>query len=904
MLHSFTTPTVVRRAGVVLGLGLALAVVPAPSAPAAPLPAAPASRDVGDWQVRNVAGGAWEISWRAPERLPVGADRPVIVSDGDPVGTTALAQDGRTVTAVVTSEVAPAPADLDVMLSGDRIDVVGQDLQPGRIDTSGPDAGTLLDFDPATPGDLPVVSSDYTGDPVPIDGFENPVEFVGHVVEPALDEGSGNRPLVLFLHGRHEYCYTTETDGEVSDWPCSGTSLEVPSQLGYDYAQRVLASQGYTTVSIRVNGINAQDWNADDGGADARATLVRAHLDYWTGRAAEHRVDLSRVVLIGHSRGGEGVARAALQIPLSAPYRVVGAVFIAPTDFSGQAVPYIPTVTLLPYCDGDVSDLQGQYFTDAARDLAGDDTALHSSVLVLGANHNFFNSEWTPGESAAPSNDDWWGDAEAACGTSDPGRLSPAGQRSVGTAYLAGAVHLFAGEQDEAAALFDGTHVRVASTGDAVVLSHAVGGGRDIRRPNGDSGLTLATADTQFCLGVDNYGGAHKICGRDTYGWGQTPHWEQQGYLYPVRRALEMSWDAAGQVGGLALDEPLDLTDRLLELRTIVDPGLGDVRLAVRLTDADGSSADLTPSDGETVAALPTGDELSRRWAQTVTVDASAAALDSSRITSIELVALSARGRVWVLDAAAAPATLPALVAKRVPLLSLGAVEVAEGDGETVTARIPFTVEGTVRTRSRFIVRTGGSDVAKASTDTIEVSPGQTSGSIPVDIVGDDEPDLWNNSSFAVTAWGSLGIVTDDYQGQVTVLDDDPLPEITIKALHGTVREGQKAKWRISLASPIGSEVWFNVRAVAGPASVPALKGGDVKRTWRQRYVYPGTVGDPLWEQEVYLPASIQPGGRSTVVSVPIRADGRKEGREQLTLEFDLNGQTFTRTVYVAASRG
>ena len=91
----------------------------------------------------------------------------------------------------------------------DRIDVVGQDLQPGRIDTSGPDAGTLLDFDPATPGDLPVVSSDYTGDPVPIDGFENPVEFVGHVVEPALDEGSGNRPLVLFLHGRHEYCYTT-----------------------------------------------------------------------------------------------------------------------------------------------------------------------------------------------------------------------------------------------------------------------------------------------------------------------------------------------------------------------------------------------------------------------------------------------------------------------------------------------------------------------------------------------------------------------------------------------------------------------------------------------------------------------------------------------------------------------
>jgi dienelactone hydrolase len=885
-------------------LCLVLPAVPAAAPPAVPLPAAPTARDLGDWRVRNVAGGAWEVSWRSPKRLPVGADRPVIVNDGSPVGTTALAGDGRTVTAVVTSAAAPEPADLDVMLSGDRIDVAGQDLEPGSIDTTGPGAGTLLDFDPATPGDLAVVSSDYTGDAVPIEGFENPVEFVGHVVEPALDEGSGDRPLVLFLHGRHEYCYSTDPEGEVSDWPCSGDSLEVPSQLGYDYAQRVLASQGYTTVSIRVNGINAQDWTLDDGGADARATLVRAHLDYWVGQAAEHRVDLSRVVLIGHSRGGEGVARAALQIPLSAPYRVVGAVFIAPTDFSGQAVPYIPTVTLLPYCDGDVSDLQGQYFTDAARDLAADDTALHSSVLVLGANHNFFNTEWTPGESAAPSFDDWWGDSEAACGTSDPGRLTAAGQRSVGTAYLAGAVHLFTGEQDEAAALFDGSHVRVASTGDSVVLSHAVGGGRDLRRPNADSGLTLATADTQFCLGVDNYGGPHKVCGRDTYGWSQDPHWPQQGELYPVRRALEVSWDAAGQVGGLALDEPLDLTGKLLELRTIVDPGVGDVELAVRLTDADGASADLTPSGGGTVAALPTGDSLSRRWAQTVTVDASAATLDASRITSIELVGLSAKGRVWVLDAAGVPATLPALVNRRIPLLSLGAVEVAEGDFETVTARVPFTVEGTVRTRSRFIVRTSGSDVAKASTNTIELSPGQTSGSIPVDIMGDDEPDLWNQSSFAVTAWGSLGIVTDDYQGQVTVIDDDPLPEITVKAVRGTVREGKQAKWKITMASPIGTEVWFDTKVLPGPAGVPALTGGDLPRKWRQWYVYPGTVGDPLYEQEVYLQTAIQPGKRSVVVSVPIRADGRKEGREQLTLQFTVNEQVYTQTVYVAASKG
>ena len=102
-------------------------------------------------------------------------------------------------------------------------------------------------------------------------------------------------------------------------------------------------------------------------------------------------------MLVGHSRGGEGVDRASIQIPLSAPYRIAGQVLVAPTDFGIQTAPYVPTVTLLPYCDGDVSDLQGQKFTDVSRDLAAGDTSLKSSVLVMGANHNFFNTEWTPG---------------------------------------------------------------------------------------------------------------------------------------------------------------------------------------------------------------------------------------------------------------------------------------------------------------------------------------------------------------------------------------------------------------------------------------------------------------------------------------------------------------------------
>ena len=157
----------------------------------------------------------------------------------------------------------------------------------------------------------------------------------------------------------------------------------------------MLASHGFATVSIRANGINAQDRLLDDHGADARATIVEQHLAHWVDLADAHQVDLSKVLLVGQAEGGEGVDRAALRIPLGAPYEISGQVLLAPTNFGTQTAAYVPTVTLLPYCDRAIDRVGGQQFTDAARDLTADDTSLKSSVLVLGANHSFFNSEWT-----------------------------------------------------------------------------------------------------------------------------------------------------------------------------------------------------------------------------------------------------------------------------------------------------------------------------------------------------------------------------------------------------------------------------------------------------------------------------------------------------------------------------
>ena len=82
----------------------------------------------------------------------------------------------------------------------------------------------------------------------------------------------------------------------------------MPSYLGYDYVQRLLAGQGYVTVSISADAINALDFQDADGGAAARAALIRDHLRAWVGFAdsGTHPADLSNVVLVGHSRGGEG----------------------------------------------------------------------------------------------------------------------------------------------------------------------------------------------------------------------------------------------------------------------------------------------------------------------------------------------------------------------------------------------------------------------------------------------------------------------------------------------------------------------------------------------------------------------------------------------------------------------
>jgi hypothetical protein len=141
---------------------------------------------------------------------------------------------------------------------------------------------------------------------------------------------------------------------------------------------------------------------------------------------------------MGHSRGGEGVMRHYLHNQLlGSPYNISAIFPLAPVDFNRPIINNVPFEVLLPYCDGDVSDLQGVHYYDDARYSAPGDMTPKHYLLVMGANHNFYNTIWTPGSGFPGAVDDWGGTpGDPHCDQGEPRRLTAAAQRGTGLAYM------------------------------------------------------------------------------------------------------------------------------------------------------------------------------------------------------------------------------------------------------------------------------------------------------------------------------------------------------------------------------------------------------------------------------------------------------------------------------------
>lgn len=511
------------------------------------------------------------------------------------------------------------------------------------------------------PGPFDTLESTYRLEDLAIEGLARRVEVEGHVVGPVGAEDP--LPLVVLLHGYNGSCWRADDGSSTADWPCPRGYEPIPHWQGFSYLQERLASQGYLTVSLSANGVNVLATDRSRGaGAPERSALVRHHLDSWAagdipGLDAWPAVDADSVLLVGHSRGGDGVDRAIADRPSGADWTVRGEVLIAPSGIATLPSGSVPVVAMTGYCDGDVGIAPGQFAVDRPTDPA----LLRSSIIVGGANHNFFNSEWVPQTSTVPGGaDDAYDEAAEVDRLCTPGsttRLSAGEQQDVAAAVLGLSAAALLRDDSAAADVLDG-RVPIPLADDAQVWVSATGRGRTTLAHDTDyGGMGTGGMMVEPCDGVSETEDPG-ACGRLT-GEGTSVHWPDAYRDPEVRRFLELTWSTPGGAAVLDLAEPLDLSrSEAVEARIAMAPEGPPVRFEVVLTDASGASASL-PSTHELVA-LPEGSLIrSRRWGQRMLAPLEdAVGVDLTRVTRVSLVPGSGPGRAWIIDISALPPTV------------------------------------------------------------------------------------------------------------------------------------------------------------------------------------------------------------------------------------------------------
>ncbi len=204
-------------------------------------------------------------------------------------------------------------------------------------------------------------------------------------------EGDGPFPLALIVHGNH--------------------SPQDFSDPGYAYLGELLASRGFIMVSVDENFINGLS-----GENDGRAWMMLKHLEVWkhfndsAGSPFYHRVDMSKIALMGHSRGGECVPLAATFNKLkyypddakqkfNFNFSIKSIVAIAPVDGQYKAAAQFTPLENVNYLvihgshDGDVSTFNGLRQFERLQFTDGKPW-FKSAIFMYRANHGQWNTVW------------------------------------------------------------------------------------------------------------------------------------------------------------------------------------------------------------------------------------------------------------------------------------------------------------------------------------------------------------------------------------------------------------------------------------------------------------------------------------------------------------------------------
>ncbi|WP_236794592.1 hypothetical protein [Amycolatopsis sp. GM8] len=746
------------------------------------------ARAAEPWSVTPVAGG-YRVTLNLAAPLETRDALPELAIDGVSAGFAQESPDGRALTVVTTDPAAADPASVQVAWNGE---VPG--TQPATTSRGGgkPRPGTPVPADPSAPGRFPVSRADYDfGDSaVTLPGLG------GRVAEERaavwVPSAPGPRPVVLFLHGRHSACWNPETRAtDNTHWPCITGFQPIPSFHGYDQSAQVLASHGYVVVSISADGINAQDNPySDDAGTTARGQLVLDHLDLLAkanlgiapgmSKLLRGKLDLGDVGLMGHSRGGEGVVKAALlNAARPHPYGVRAVLPLAPIDFGRETLPDVPMAVILPYCDGDVSNQQGQHFYDDSRYADTDDGVMRSSVMVLGADHNFFNTEWTPGVAVAPANDDWSNQSDPTCGTASPTttRLAAADQYQVGVDYIAGFFRLVMGHETAFSPMFGGG---TATVGAATVLQESQSPRRLDVAPLQGPASGVHTPFGEYCASMAGRSPQSGLpsCTQST-STARFPSFTAANYGPNVTATplLHLSWTAPRS---MTIDVPRGQSDvagyDALTVRAALDDVSASADLTLTVVDGFGRSQSvavselggaLDPLPGTATALLPKTWLLTVRWPLS-----QLKRVNTHDIRKIVVSTASPAGGVFLSDLAFQSFAVGAGGPSRLPQVSIADAAAGEHDGTaTVTLRLSDRSREPVVVNVQALAGTGTQVVNGAQQ--VVIPPGRTSAQVRIPVVDDAVTEPAADTVYKVFAVDPVNAVVGQNFAHLTVRDDE-----------------------------------------------------------------------------------------------------------------------------------
>jgi len=217
-----------------------------------------------------------------------------------------------------------------------------------------------------------------------------------------VPEKEGKYPIISIIHGNH--------------------SMQEYSDDGYNYLGEYLSSHGYVFNSVDQNFLNGS-WEGDFRGKEmtTRSWHFLENLSYLKKLNSDslsilfNKIDFNKIIVVGHSRGGEAVNLASRfnklstfpdngNIKLGYNFNIIGIVTIAPTDYRysrNYKLENINYMSLQGSMDSDEESFFGMRQSNRISNYI--DSLINVNILIEGANHSQFNTSWGSDDSGFPS---------------------------------------------------------------------------------------------------------------------------------------------------------------------------------------------------------------------------------------------------------------------------------------------------------------------------------------------------------------------------------------------------------------------------------------------------------------------------------------------------------------------